>query len=175
MAPPNSTRRASPRNLSFPRHRSMSPKRKSFWRGYERSNRRLRNRSHTMNGHIENSRFEAAGGPFNVPVAGHPLSTVRLDKLCPAKFQCYAPSATAVFLAGSFNDWDARATPLSRADDGRWVVALDLAPGFHHYKYVIDGRWVCDSGCPQVCDGTPGCDRCVPNAHGSMDRVRIVG
>lgn len=128
-----------------------------------------------MRGHAEESGLEAIGGPFTVPRDGHAAFTVDTGRLCHTEFQCHAPSAKAVFLAASFNNWDARATPLSRADGGRWGISLDLAPGFYQYKYVIDGRWVCDCGCPKNCDGTPGCDRCVPNAHGSMDRVRIVG
>ena len=128
-----------------------------------------------MREHVEESGFEAIGGPFTVPGDGHPTFTVGTGKLCHTKFLCHAPSANGVFLAGTFNNWDARATPLSRSGDGFWAVALDLVPGFYHYKYVIDGRWMCDSGCPQGCDGTPGCDRCVPNAQGTMDRVRIVG
>ena len=128
-----------------------------------------------MRDHAEGYEFEATVGPFTVPRDGPATFTVGTGRLCHTEFQCHAPSAKAVFLAGSFNNWDARATPLSREGEGTWTVGLDLAPGFYHYKYVIDGRWVCDSGCPQRCDGTPGCERCVPNAHGTMDRVRIVG
>jgi hypothetical protein len=82
--------------------------------------------------------------------------------------------AKSVFLAGTFNDWDFRSTPMSRDADGNWTCVVPLATGFYHYKYVIDGRWCCGSGCPPCCSGEVGCDRCVPNAYGTMDRVRIV-
>jgi 1,4-alpha-glucan branching enzyme len=91
------------------------------------------------------------------------------------EFRCHAPSAMAVFLAGSCNDWDARQTPLSRDGNGDWSVVMHLPPGFYHYKYVIDGRWCCEPNCPPGCTGNAACDHCVPNCYGTMDRVRIVG
>ena len=96
-------------------------------------------------------------------------------KPCAAEFRCHAPTATAVFLAGSFNDWDPSKTPLNReAASGDWSVVLQLLPGFYHYQFVVDGRWCCEPDCPPGCAGNPSCDRCVPNSHGTMDRVRIV-
>jgi 1,4-alpha-glucan branching enzyme len=103
------------------------------------------------------------------------ISTDRTGELCRTEFRCHAPSATSVFLAASFNNWDARATVLSREGDGHWSVEVDLAPGFYHYKYVIDGRWCCEPTCPSGCGGNLPCERCVPNAYGTMDRVRVVG
>ena len=51
-----------------------------------------------------------------------------------------AQSATSVFVAGEFNDWDANATPLMRAD-GIWRAELMLEPGEYAYKFVIDGEY----------------------------------
>lgn len=36
--------------------------------------------------------------------------------------------------------------------DGKWRVALWLAPGKYHYKFVVDGQWLCDLGKPTVTD-----------------------
>lgn len=104
-----------------------------------------------------------------------PKSPARATELCGADFTFAAPWAHSVFLAGTFNDWDAKATPMLRGDDGVWRVTLRLPPGFYHYKFVADGRWVCGPDCcgDRPCDR--GCDRCVPNLFGSMDLVAIVG
>lgn len=60
-------------------------------------------------------------------------------------FQLEAPDAATVFMAGDFNDWDPRATPLNRQDDGAsWSVRLPLASGTYRYSFVIDGQWVSD-------------------------------
>lgn len=57
-------------------------------------------------------------------------------------FSLVAPEANDVELVGSFNDWDReRGVRLTRNANGVWHATLDLAPGRHLYKYVIDGAW----------------------------------
>ena len=43
-----------------------------------------------------------------------------------AEFSCHAPEAQAVFVAGTFNDWNPEATPLTRQADGHWQIKLPL-------------------------------------------------
>lgn len=83
-------------------------------------------------------------------------------------FSCSAPHAGSVHLAGTFNDWDPNATPLTRRADGTWAVSLDLPPGRYEYKFVVDGRWCCDPGCVEPAGG---CPKCVRNGFGTMNRV----
>ena len=49
--------------------------------------------------------------------------------------------AQAVYLAGTFNDWNPQATPLRRQDDRQWKCELALPPGTHEYQFVVDGQW----------------------------------
>ncbi len=56
----------------------------------------------------------------------------------------YAPDAQAVFVAGSFNDWQPSAMPLQKQSGGRWVVELMIEPGRHEYRFVVDGQWTDD-------------------------------
>ncbi|PYP12725.1 MAG: hypothetical protein DMD54_18040 [Gemmatimonadetes bacterium] len=78
-----------------------------------------------------------------------PASTVTV------RFVLVAPEAHAVSLAGTFNQWDARATPLVRSGPtGVWTATLTLPAGQHQYAFVVDGqRWVPDPGAPAVDDG----------------------
>lgn len=58
------------------------------------------------------------------------------------EFAIAAAGADSVFLAGDFNDWSPHATPLVRQhEDGQWSAKVQLVPGVHRYRYVIDGRW----------------------------------
>lgn len=68
------------------------------------------------------------------------------DTLRIVQFMLTAPAASRVALAGDFNGWDTRGTPLVRDErDGRWAVTLALAPGRHTYAYVVDDtQWVRD-------------------------------
>ncbi len=68
------------------------------------------------------------------------------------EFEVDFPNASAVFLAGSFNDWDPNAMPLTKGEDGLWRAALELAPGSYVYKFVVDGTWVEDPGNPETID-----------------------
>jgi hypothetical protein len=71
------------------------------------------------------------------------------------RFMLFAPEAEQVAIAGTFNQWDAAATPLVRtAAPGVWAATLTLPAGQHQYAFVVDGaRWVPDPGAPTVDDG----------------------
>lgn len=83
------------------------------------------------------------------------------------EFHCRAPEAQTVQLAGTFNDWNSETTPLTKGEHGDWAASLDLPPGRHEFKFVVDGQWCCEPGC----DGTDReCPKCVPNSFGTMNR-----
>lgn len=71
------------------------------------------------------------------------------------RFELYAPRASHVALAGTFNRWDPKATPLVKVgSDGMWTVTLALPSGQHQYGFIVDGRnWVTDPAAPAVDDG----------------------
>jgi 1,4-alpha-glucan branching enzyme len=57
-------------------------------------------------------------------------------------FRFRAPkSASAVYLAGTFNEWKPDAHAMDGPDpDGFYSIRVTLKPGRHEYKFVIDGR-----------------------------------
>ena len=79
------------------------------------------------------------------------VATIR-DTVRLVRFMLVAPGASRVALAGDFNRWDARATPLIAAESGGvWRVAVALAPGRHRYAFVIDDtQWVADPAAPRA-------------------------
>lgn len=54
------------------------------------------------------------------------------------------PTATAVAIAGTFNDWRPDATPMVGMGEGRWLKELTLPPGRYEYLFVVDGHWLAD-------------------------------
>jgi hypothetical protein len=56
----------------------------------------------------------------------------------------FDPTAEHVAVAGTFNHWNAEATPLSRDDAGEWSVRLMLEAGRYEYRFVVDGQWTDD-------------------------------
>ena len=85
--------------------------------------------------------------PTPAPTASRTVAFVR--------FVLYAPGASRVTVAGTFNQWDQTATPLVPVGtDGVWTATLALPVGQHQYAFVVDGRrWVADPAAPGVDDG----------------------
>jgi enterochelin esterase-like enzyme len=56
------------------------------------------------------------------------------------------PGTRTVHLAGTFNEWNTSATPMTGPDaDRRFTATLELERGRYEYKFVLDGhRWQAD-------------------------------
>lgn len=85
-------------------------------------------------------------------------------ELKPVRIGYFRPEAGEVFVAGTFNDWDPRATPLKRDELGDWSVTLQLPPGEYRYRLVVDGEWR-DDPCAQ---------QTARNSFGGFDAVVAV-
>jgi hypothetical protein len=70
------------------------------------------------------------------------------------------PDVKQVCLAGDFNGWDPAALSM-RKRAGMFVKRVELQPGEHHYKFLVDGQWMTD----------PEADAQAPNEFGSMNSV----
>jgi 1,4-alpha-glucan branching enzyme len=79
-------------------------------------------------------------------------------------FRFNAPEATSVLLVGDFTHWQRQGIAMQKRDHGNWSATVDLAPGEHHYRFVVDGEWTDD----------PECTLRVPNPYGGNDMVRRV-
>ena len=91
-------------------------------------------------------------------------------QLRPVELSCFAPDAQQVCVGGTFNGWDASTTPLKKAAGGVWWVMLQLSPGTHEYKFVVDGTWICEPGVDESDPKLRDSADYVPNVHGSMNR-----
>lgn len=76
-------------------------------------------------------------------------------------FTLHAPEAGAVYVAGTFNDWDPSARPLKRGKKGVWRTWMNLSPGQYEYRFVVDERWQED----------PACGKRIPNDYGGYNSV----
>lgn len=85
------------------------------------------------------------------------LGPPRVEKMDDAKYRVhfrYRPKTPveSIHVAGTFNDWKQTELPLDGPDEaGIYSTALELAPGEHEYKFVVDGKtWVNDPGNPEL-------------------------
>ena len=80
-------------------------------------------------------------------------------------FTLETSSGRAVAVAGSFNDWDPAAAPMSRQKDTNiYQTELVLPPGEYEYKFVVDGEWLLDEANPSF----------YPNDFGTLNSVLVV-
>jgi 1,4-alpha-glucan branching enzyme len=79
-------------------------------------------------------------------------------------FRFSAPGATSVLLVGDFTQWQQKGIPMRKNKDGTWLATVNLAPGKHHYRFIVDNEWHDD----------PECTVRVPNPYGGQDMVRQV-
>jgi hypothetical protein len=93
---------------------------------------------------------------FGAGTAALDLYTVRIGY--------FQPEAHEVYLAGSFNEWDPRETPMLRDSLGDWSIELSLPPGEHRYRLVVDGEWRDD----------PAAQRMEANPFGGFDSIVVV-
>lgn len=76
-------------------------------------------------------------------------------------FAIQAPGASSVLLAGDFTQWGSAPISLKRHEDGIWRTQVDLLPGEHRYRFIVDGEWRED----------PDCMVRVANPYGSHDSI----
>lgn len=57
--------------------------------------------------------------------------------------------ASIVALAGDFNDWHQSQVVCGKEGDD-WICRIDLEPGHHAYKFIVDGNWVLDPENPKT-------------------------
>jgi len=95
------------------------------------------------------------------------MNTTSLDdrgrRQRPIQFAFPAPEARQVSLAGDFNNWDSKATPMHKGPDGVWHLGVALKPGRHEYRFVADGVWQDDPAAQERTANALGSHNCVRN------------
>lgn len=79
-------------------------------------------------------------------------------------FSFRAPEAISVQLVGDFTHWQEQPISLRKESGGVWSTSVELPPGTHRYRFLVDGEWRDD----------PDCTLRVPNPFGSQDMARKV-
>jgi 1,4-alpha-glucan branching enzyme len=86
-------------------------------------------------------------------------------------FLFHAPEAAAVYLAGTFNEWNPRSTPMAKDAEGDWNIDIPLQTGRYEYKFVVDDHWYCE---PEQETAWLPRTECVSNPFGTFNYVLVV-
>jgi hypothetical protein len=90
--------------------------------------------------------------------------TKAMNKSKRQTFNYSAHGASSVLLVGDFTNWQEKAISMRKGKGDVWTAAVDLPPGEHHYRFLVDGEWRDD----------PDCTVRVSNPYGSEDMVARV-
>lgn len=100
---------------------------------------------------------------FNLPDAPPPTPQTKPGNNA-QMFWFAAPAAVSVQLVGDFTHWQEKPVNLQKSADGIWRTSVELTPGRHHYRFLVDGQWRDD----------PECRLRTPNPFGGEDMIRQV-
>jgi len=68
-------------------------------------------------------------------------------------FEVGAGEAPKIYLAGTFNNWDAAKDLMTDSDgDGIYEITMKLAPASYQYKFVKDAQWITDTSAKEFAD-----------------------
>ena len=97
------------------------------------------------------------------PNISEQVGTAELRRV-PVRFEFTHPTATAVAVVGSFNNWHHTNKSMQRAKRGHWVKEAFLLPGTYEYRLIVDGQWMAD----------PLVKETVPNPFGGQNSILTV-
>ena len=89
----------------------------------------------------------------------------------------FKPSAPTkkVSVAGTFSGWNAEKMPLTGPNEqGEFTGEVELEPGRHSYKVVVDGKWILDPANPESEDNGMGDRNSVITVRGSEKRPATI-
>ena len=98
------------------------------------------------NGEVQSITFDYEGENYTARKLILPAPSVKGNTTF--KLKGY-PEANIIALAGSFNNWEPSQLLFAREGD-TWVCRIDLAPGKHTYKFIVDGDWITDPANPKT-------------------------
>jgi 1,4-alpha-glucan branching enzyme len=70
---------------------------------------------------------------------------LKTKPVCKVTFKLNVQAENLV-IAGDFNNWNETSTPMKKAKDGSFSIAVDLESGLEHqFRYLADGKtWLND-------------------------------
>jgi len=69
------------------------------------------------------------------------VATASQASLKKVPFVVRAKNASSVAITGDFTRWSAEGIALRKGVNGEWRTTLELKPGEHQYRLIIDGQW----------------------------------
>lgn len=82
----------------------------------------------------------------------NPYLQVAKGENVPTAFK-WSSGGKRVFVTGSFNNWQGKIMMHPNDDNpNEFVLIIDISPGTHQYKFIVDGEWRLNPNAPTIVD-----------------------
>jgi len=91
-----------------------------------------------------------SGGAGGV-AGGDTKQSPELKCAVPVQFRWHHGAQREVYVVGSFSNWQTKIR-LTPQEDGHYGTVVQIVPGIHQYKFIVDGEWRCAQDQPRCLD-----------------------
>lgn len=92
-------------------------------------------------------------------------ANLRLPTAQPVAVTLEAPEAGAVFVSGSFNQWQPQSMQRMPGKNGWWMLSLELAPGAYQYRFKVGDQWCINASKEQIANADGACNNVISVAE----------
>mmetsp|Transcript_60510 Transcript_60510/g.143868 ORF Transcript_60510/g.143868 Transcript_60510/m.143868 type:complete len:236 (+) Transcript_60510:373-1080(+) len=98
------------------------------------------------------------GGVSGVP---GDVQTPELKCAVPVPFRWHHGAGREVYVVGSFSNWQTKIRLTREPDSDSYGTVVQIVPGIHQYKFIVDGEWRCAQDQPRCLDSVGNENNCI--------------
>lgn len=79
----------------------------------------------------------------------------------PVPFRWHHGAGREVYVVGSFSNWQTKIRLTREPDSDSYGTVVQIVPGIHQYKFIVDGEWRCAQDQPRCLDSVGNENNCI--------------
>uniref|UniRef100_A0A6U4VAS0 Association with the SNF1 complex (ASC) domain-containing protein n=1 Tax=Hemiselmis andersenii TaxID=464988 RepID=A0A6U4VAS0_HEMAN len=101
---------------------------------------------------------QMAGG---MPGAAGEMQSPELKCAVPVAFRWHHAAQREVYVVGSFSNWQTKIRLTREPETDAYSTVVQIVPGIHQYKFIVDGEWRCAQDQPRCLDSVGNENNCL--------------
>jgi len=102
-----------------------------------------------------------AGGAAPGGMSGGEAQSPELKCAVPIAFRWHHGAQREVYVVGSFSNWQTKIRLTREPDSEALSTVVQIVPGIHQYKFIVDGEWRCAQDQPRCLDSVGNENNCI--------------
>jgi len=79
----------------------------------------------------------------------------------PVPFRWHHGASREVYVVASFSNWQTKIRLTREPDSDSYGTVVQIVPGIHQYKFIVDGEWRCAQDQPRCLDSAGNENNCI--------------